>query len=266
MNPPNSGPNDFPSPFDPIPPTAGYGNGPGGAPSGGSPRPGVISLDAIGEAWNLVQPNLGTWLGAAFVYAVITGAINGMQWGAQNHSGVGSPNTPISTLLSIVGYFVGLLLGGGLLKMSINTVRTGRTELADMFNVGDVLLNLWLAGILTGIATAVGLCFCLLPGIYIGIGLSFTQMIIVDQKVGAIEAMGKSWAAVTPQWLSMFVLGFVLGLVALLGLLALVVGLLVAVPVIYVTLAVVYRDLFLKDMVYGAPTIYPNAPIADPNG
>ena len=54
----------------------GYGQGapaPYGAPSPQQPR-GTVSLDVIGEAWKLVQPNIGQWiLGILIVGAVAFG-------------------------------------------------------------------------------------------------------------------------------------------------------------------------------------------------
>ena len=255
MNPPNN----FPSPYDPIPPAGGSG--------GGSPRPGVISTASINEAWGLLVPNLGAWLGALVITAVISGVFQFVQKSVQPPITPGTFPTPtfLGAIVMIVSYFVNIMIGGGLLKMAISTVRTGTSDIAEIFTVTDVIPNLFLAGILSTCAVAVGFVLCVLPAIYIGVALTFTQFLIVDQKMGAIDAMKASWEAVSPQWFQMLWLLIVYFFLCCLGFCALCLGVFVAIPLIYLSLAVVYRDLFGIESALPAPFKYPNAPISDPN-
>jgi hypothetical protein len=100
-----------------------------------------------------------------------------------------------------------------------------------------------------------GLVLLILPGIIFAMFM-FANFIVVDRELGPIEAMkessritrGKRW---TLLWLSLAIL-----VINLLGLIALVVGLLVSVPVTWLALAHAYR-LFagrtVPDAVMAAP-------------
>ncbi len=80
--------------------------------------------------------------------------------------------------------------------------------------------------------------------IYIGVLYVFSQSLIIDRRLGFWQAMEMSRKVVQKQWFSVFGLVIVIGLLNVLGALALIVGLLVTLPVSYLTLAVAYREIF----------------------
>lgn len=69
--------------------------------------------------------------------------------------------------------------------------------------------------------------------------------LIVDKKeIPIIEAFKRSWAITTPQFLSCIIYIIVMFILAIIGMLLLGVGLFVAVPVIYISGAIIYKKLY----------------------
>lgn len=275
MNPPNSGQDDFPSPYEPLPPVSpafGGGGSLGGYPTDPTPPRGEISLDAISDAWKVLQPNLGIWIGVSLAYLLMTLVLQGIQYliNPQSINGSSPQMRPevggLYFLVVILSSVAGLFLQGGVTRLAIENVRTGSVDMALLFSAGNVLLNLVVAWILSSILVFFGFLCCLIPGIIASVGLIMTTPLIVDQKVGGLEAMSKSWEAVKSQWLNAFLLVVVLFLLNVAGFLACGIGLLITGPLTALTIATVYLNLF--GMGSSTPTemaSYPHSPIADPN-
>lgn len=243
----------------------------------GAPAPNRgVSLDVIGEAWKLVQANLGPWIGAALIYALVAVVFNILQSALSTPVALpttpGAPNVPsflvrqptaASNLVSLLSFPVLALVVGGITNMAIGTVRTGRAEFNRIFDVGAFAIPVMVASVLTTLVTFIGAIFCIIPGIIASIGLILTPCLVVDAKRGPIDAMTESWNAMKPHLLPGFLLLLVLGLVNLAGFCACGVGLLVTFPITMISFALVYRDLFGSGSAPQNPN-FPSAPIADP--
>jgi hypothetical protein len=139
---------------------------------------------------------------------------------------------------------LGPLMGGLMLyflkqirreKVSIETVFTGFTRR---------FLHLFLAGFATTLLTWLGfLCF-LLPGIYVLVAWMFTLPLVIDKHLDFWSAMELSRQVVTKHWWKFFAFAFVLGILAFAGLLALIVGMFVMIPLVFAALLYAYEDIF----------------------
>lgn len=239
---------------------------PYGAPSTSSRGP-VISFDTISEAWKLLQPNLGTWIGAFVIYIVCVGLLNLVQQATMTRDARGMPHFgPLTLLFSLLGFVVGQFFIGGMMRMAINNTKTGRADLSQMFSVADVLPSLIGAGILTSIASVIGFMFCIVPGLLLSGLFMFVSPLIVDRKLGIMDAINTSINALKSQmWMALLYI-LVIGIVAGLGALACGVGALVTAPLSLLALALTYRDFFLGGSTPGSGPVAPRAPIADPFG
>lgn len=235
---------------------------------GVSPRGPEISFDSISQAWKLLQPNIGTWIGAALIYGVIIFAFSGIQNAVAPPRINASTGTvsfgPLYYLFSLIGFLIGQFFVGGLFRMAIANVRTGRAELGQMFSAGNVMLNLIIAGILTTLALALGFVACIIPGLLLCGLFMFVTPLIVDKEQGAIQAMGNSVNALKPQMGMALVYVLVIGLLAGAGALACGIGMLVTAPLALLSLAVTYNNFFGGGQITGQPPMPPSAPIADP--
>jgi hypothetical protein len=260
-----------PSYNTPIPP-------PNEAPSMrpvGNPQ---IRFDVIGEAWQMFKANTGAWVAAMAVYFVLVFAISALIGGVMGGSSMPAPglpgespapampNIPVMIISQLLQTIIITFLMGGIFRMATKQVRGETPTLGDMFSVGDVLLNLVLAAVLTTIAYFVGLMLCVVPGLLIIGGLMFTYPLIVDRKLAAVEAMQQSWAALKGQYFMAFLFLLVVGIVASLGALLCGIGILATYPIYPLAIAIMYRDFFLGNETRATFDTYtgPSAPIPPP--
>lgn len=99
------------------------------------------------------------------------------------------------------------------------------------------------AQITVGIAVLIGLVLLIVPGIIAAVAFFMTQYLVVERKMWPIEAMKES-ARITKgnRWTLLLLILAAIG-INIVGLLALVVGLLVTVPVTMLAFAHAYRTL-----------------------
>lgn len=89
----------------------------------------------------------------------------------------------------------------------------------------------------------VGFCLLVIPGIYWSIRLYMFPWVLVDKDVGPFEAMRQSWEMTRGSCWNFFLLALLLGAVNILGMIALLFGLLITVPLSIVAIGYVYRRL-----------------------
>jgi len=119
-------------------------------------------------------------------------------------------------------------------------------EPADLANVLSglrFLIPFTVAGFLFFLAFLAGSCALIFPGIYLFLSLGFYNFLIVDQYMGPIEALKRSWAITRGHLLSLAFLYFVLSMVVFAGLICFMVGVIPASIVSMVALAHVYCQL-----------------------
>ena len=193
-------------------------------------RPGtVIDIgSAIRRGWALVMANAPILIGATVLSWVVAVGL---------------------ALIPIAGWLVGPLLAwvmhAGLSYMFVRRIRGEEVQIGDLFAGFHIaLLNIVLAGLLMSALTGVGFILCLLPGIYLAVGYVFALTLVIDKKMDFWPAMEVSRQVVHKNWWSMFLLVIVLGLIVCAGVLACIVGLIIAVPVSTASLMFVYEDFF----------------------
>lgn len=214
------------------------------AASGSAPPPPALTPDAIAadylsrnavldigscvsRGWALVRDNPGLLIGATVLSWLVMFGI------------------AMIPIIGLVGIFVNPVLAGGLFLVVLRRIRGESPGVGDVFNAFNIaFLQLGLAGLVSTLLIAVGLVLCLLPGIYLAVGYAFTLPLVIDKRVDFWAAMEVSRRVVHRQWWTMFGLAIVVVLMACLGVLACLVGLLVAGPVGIAAVMYAYEDLF----------------------
>lgn len=105
------------------------------------------------------------------------------------------------------------------------------------------LIPFAVASFLFYLAVFLGTCALIIPGLYLGFSLGLYPFLIVDQYMGPIEALKRSWAITRGHLLKLAFLVFVLCMVIFGGLICFVVGVIPASIVSTIALADVYRRL-----------------------
>jgi hypothetical protein len=237
----------------PAPPTA---MAPAFGPSNSGPVPWEAS-GLIGQAWSAFKLFWAPLLGAAIVTGFID-QIPGMVPRIIVSSGALAEGEPalvgINLVTSIVGLALSSFFSGGLIVMNLKAARGVSPSFGDAFSGGRYFLSMLGVSILTGIIVGLGLLALIVPGIILIYGLMLAPYYVVDQELGAVEAMKASWAATTGQKGSLFVLSLLCGLLLIAGLLACGVGLFVAIPLTALANALAY--LHIAGRIEQAPAAY----------
>jgi uncharacterized membrane protein len=142
-------------------------------------------------------------------------------------------------LLYIVTTFVGM----GYLKAMLMLESGHKIEFGEMFRHAQYFWRYLFGSMLYGLLVTLGFVALVVPGIYFAIKYSFVPILILDRNLKIGEAFTQSGTLTDGVKWKLLGLSAACGLVALLGLLALGVGLLVATPVIYLASIGVYRRL-----------------------
>ena len=137
------------------------------------------------------------------------------------------------------------LIYGGTFWFILQIIRGGPGNFSDLLaGFRGPWLNLVLTGVVGGFLTVIGLLFCIIPGIYLGVSYSFAIPLVLDKKIGFWEALELSRKKVTEKWFLIFGLMILVGLITLAGVLCFCIGLFIAIPVGYAALMYAYQQLF----------------------
>src|SRR3990167_7751866 len=97
--------------------------------------------------------------------------------------------------------------------------------------------------VLSFILVVLGIIALIIPGIILALGFIFSQYLVIDKGRGAIESLKESWRITKGHRWELFLFLLVLAVLNILGVLALLVGLLVSVPVTMLAVVHAYRTL-----------------------
>jgi uncharacterized membrane protein len=210
--------------------------------TGNGPRDWTIG-EAIGVGWEAVKANPVPLVGGFTLTLIINQAI---QSGLQRVLGLGTTSTdPIEALTGAMAFmpialFLGIYFSIGHFRVAVAAARGEEFQFARFFSGFDRLLPGVLVSIVLYLGVIVGTLLLIIPGIIVGLGWSMVIPLVADTTTGPGEMLSESWNATKGQR-GQLVLFFLASCgVAILGLLALGVGLLVALPVIMIAWAEVY--------------------------
>ncbi len=212
-----------------------------------------VRFGVIGDAWRLYRRHAGVWsltslvailcasVGAGIVEAALGIARHGPLGALLGFPGPGAPLLSVIVTSAIAGFFL-----GGMIRMAINQVRGRAPHLEDLFTVTDVWFDLVLGSALLGLFSAVGFGLLLIPGLIVGGLFLFVLPLIVDGRLPATGALIQSFDATRSQWLLATVVHLAIFLAASVGFLLFGFGIFITAPLYPLSLAVLYRDLFLS--------------------
>ncbi|MBI3653834.1 MAG: hypothetical protein HY231_22615 [Acidobacteria bacterium] len=239
-------------------------------------KPQVRFGEWISEGWKMFTEQWKAWVLNTFIYVLICGTpmlavIIGFygylftQLFRNPHGAPAiGPEVFITFYLALFAVlfltlFVAAFFIGGMHRAALKQLRGGTVELRDLFSGGSTYFPILIATILTTVLTMIGSALCIIPGFIVGGCLFFTLPLIVDRRLGAIDAMKASYELVKQNLLMFTLFAFVVQLIASAGSYACYVGLLATIPLLFTISAVAYRDTF---GVEGARYFTTNAPPA----
>jgi hypothetical protein len=195
-----------PSPATPLAPV------PWTAPSGIRAQPGHW----IGAGWDIVTQDFGMFMLLGLVF-----------WA-------------LNTMVPIIIH--GPLIAG-LHIFCMKKLLGRRAVFADLFSGFNFFIPTLIASLLIALLVSVGFALCIIPGLILAAMYKFTYLFIVDKRMDFWQAMQASHAVVKNDYFGFTMFVLLLILVNFLGLLCLVIGLLITVPLSFAAITVAYREL-----------------------
>lgn len=196
-----------------------------------------VKREAINFGFNVAKNNILFFFGVAVVWALVT-IISSSVRGVLN----ADKQFFFSFLFSLLMWVVSSIVSMGIINISLEFVNNKEPELKDIYYTQKVF-NFILASIIKTVIIAVGIILLIVPGIIFAIKLQFAEYLIVDKKLDAIDSLKGSWEMTKGVKVNLFIFSILLGLINVLGLLCLVVGLFVTIPLTMIATAYVYRKL-----------------------
>jgi len=248
----------------------GYSNYPRN-PSGQSyQRPPGVYFENIGDAWNLVQKNLSTWIltmliCGAMYFAVVFAVEMILVISTTSLSGVGPARTiapSLSILLIAIPVFLIIacvfqVIFAGLMMMAVKQARGEPISIGDAFSHFPDIVSIVIAGFLSALAIGIGTLCCLVPGLWLTGIFVFVPMLAADRKLGPIEVLELSYNTLRPYAWPLFALHFVANLIGSAGMALCGVGMLITFPIYVSIMGLAYNNFFPKQVqdnyVYNQP-------------
>lgn len=212
--------------------------------------------ESYSRAWAVFKENAFFLIGATLLTMIVSSFFSYLAEGP--YKGI----EPTEGILSLIGLFMRIWLNFNLLVVTIRILDGVKPEWQELFVWRDEMLSYMGASILYFFIIFLGCLLFIIPGLYFAIKYSLYGFLIADKRLGAFDALKKSGEVTSGvKWL-LIGFGLVSTGVAFLGVLAFGVGILVALPVISLALALVYRSLSQEDPVSGEESSETPVPLA----
>jgi hypothetical protein len=191
--------------------------------------------EALKYGWTNTKENFGLLIGV-LLFSIAVAII------ASIPSVFVDPGSLQSILLNFASGLVDYALTMCFIGICLKITDEGSARFGDLFEPLPLFLNFACATILSGIAVMIGFMLLIIPGIFVSMMLFFVPYVVVDEKGGILQSLTRSMELTKGIRLKLLLFCLVVTVVNMLGLLALVVGLFVTVPVTYLATTYVYRS------------------------
>jgi len=134
---------------------------------------------------------------------------------------------------------------GGLDLYFLKKIRGESSDLNTAFSGFSLAFSqLFLVYLIVALLGGVGFLCCVIPGIYLSIAWTFARTLVIDKKLDFWDAMECSRKVVMAHWFAALGLAIVGGLMMMMGVMALIIGALIAWPVYAAAHTFAYEDIF----------------------
>jgi uncharacterized membrane protein len=196
---------------------------------------------SIGEVirlgWETFKKNALLAIGILIGLVVINSVISGIT-GAFDKS-----NFVVILVINILSLVVSTWLSVVMYRLIIKITDGKAVSTEDLKTEPMLLVRFFAAQLVAGILIVIGFVLLIVPGVYLALRFMFAPYAIVDKNLGPIEAL--KYSGELTKGIKWQLLGYsiVAILIILVGAIALLVGLLVAVPVVMFASVHIYRKL-----------------------
>ncbi|KAF3362235.1 hypothetical protein PHSC3_001202 [Chlamydiales bacterium STE3] len=149
----------------------------------------------------------------------------------------------IMFLLRILGTLISFYVFLGLIHLSLKITKGESVSLIDFFDIFPYFIRFFMGSLLYNLAIAVGLVFFIVPGIIVSLKFVFFPYFIIEKGLGIIDSFKESNKAVYGSKKKLLLFCLLSSFVSFLGALCFIVGLFIAIPVVSIAHASIYKKL-----------------------
>ena len=146
-------------------------------------------------------------------------------------------------VINLISCIISCIFALGYMKNIFQALDGDEPQFSAYGQQARKIITYLVANILMAIIVTLGLCLFIIPGIYLALRLQFYAALIVEDDAGIIESLQRSWEITRGQEMSLFMLMLAMIGICILGLILLGIGIFVAMPLIYMMYAYVFRKL-----------------------
>lgn len=221
------------------------------------PGPPTIRFAAIGEAWNLIQQDFGIYAVASLIMVVLSVvSYYAVQIPLESKLPLSYNSTWLPYDFSnpkfwgwglfqyVASRIVAFYLGAGYFSLCLKRLRGEKISVWHVFGGFRPFFGMLAAAIIVQTLEAAGCLLFLFPGMFAVGVLAFVPQIMMDQRTGPFEAIRMSFFALKRDWALMWLLAFVMSVIAFAGALACGAGVVFTAPLYFFVLAIHYHAYF----------------------
>jgi uncharacterized membrane protein len=187
----------------------------------------MTNIDILKQANQIVSPKRLMAIAVTLIIMVISGLPQNID--------------PKFTALSLI---LSGPLGVGSAIFFLNLVRGHEVKVEQLFDGFRQFVPALILTVLTGILVFLGIICLIVPGIILGLGLTFGTYIMADDPdLSAMDVMRKSWDMTNGHKMKLFLFCLLCLGLAILGFLFFIIGIFYVIPIIYTGMAIFYEKL-----------------------
>jgi len=194
--------------------------------------------EAIKYGWGIMKANLWYFVGILIVAWLVVGIPGTLADHFDKHD-MGF----LALLFNIITAVLRVIISVGMIKIALKFLTEEKPEFMDLFRFQGNFWRFVGGSILYGLIVVAGFILLIVPGIYWAIKYQWFGYLIVDQKLGPINALKKSAEMTYKVKWQLLGFAFVIAGINILGFLCLFIGLFATVPTTLMAYAFVYRKL-----------------------
>lgn len=120
---------------------------------------------------------------------------------------------PVAAVFTLVLWIASAIVGIAALRAFVGDVDTSVDATLFTRNIGWVLVNIVVGGVVFGLAVAIGLVLLVVPGLFLLVSLIFWSLYVAVEDTSFVEGFRRSWALTSGHRIRLFGLGVVVLLI-----------------------------------------------------
>lgn len=215
--------------------------------------------DSTSLGWDAMKNNLGFFIIALLIMWVAMAIPSGLQ-SMNAYFGNAAVIAIWGIIFGLLALVVGIFVNMAVVKIGLRFVSGETADFPDLYIEYPKFLDFLVGSILYGLLVLAGFILLIVPGIYWAVRYHFYGYLIIDRGMKPVEAIKKSGQITRGAWWSLFVFWLAMIGIYILGWLCCCVGIFAAMPVMFVSIAYVYRTLLAATPEAMKPEEQPNLP------